>query len=177
MRGPPELATVQSFSTCTMKIIEKWMRDGPVRFALLLSSLSFCFDTLPIRSYQRTENLRRPSSRSRVQNCSYYRTSESPPCTDAARSSRSRLLRRSRSVPKRCRVRGGRPSEAAVCCSQEDVLTHRCLPWMIPQKVHPIASPAGQTGAACSRSAADNASISTSTLEGSTSYEDGLSRR
>ena len=57
----------QSFSTGTMKIIEKWLRDGPVRFALLRLSFSFDFDTLPIGSYQRTENLRRPSARLRVQ--------------------------------------------------------------------------------------------------------------
>ena len=154
------------------------MRDGPVAFALLRLSLSFCFDTLPIRSYQRTEILGRPSSRLRFRNCSYYRMSGSAPSSDVDRRSRTRLWCRTRSVPKRCRVRGGRPSEAAVCCSQEGVLTHRCLTTTIPQRVHPIASSAaGKTGAVCSRSAADNAPISTGTLEGSTSYEDGFSRR
>ena len=160
-----------------MKITQKWLRDGHVRFALLRPSFSFCFDNLPIRSYQRTEILGRPSSRLRFRNCSYYRMSGSAPSSDVDRRSRTRLWCRTRSVPKRCRVRGGRPSEAAACCSQEGVLTPRCLPTIIPQRLHPIASPAGKTEDLCGRSAADNAPISTGTLEGSTSYEDGFSRR
>ena len=48
LRGPSELATVQSFSTCMIKIIEKWLRDGPVAFALLRSSFLFFLVCLAI---------------------------------------------------------------------------------------------------------------------------------
>ena len=151
--------------------------NRPVAFALLRSFIKSFLLLLPIRSYQRSENLRCPSSRLRFRNCSYYRISGSAPSSDVDRRSRTRLWCRTRSVPKRCRVRGGRPSEAAVCCSQEGVLTHGCLHRMIPQGSHPIASPAGKTGAVCSRSNTDNASTSTNRIASSTSYEDGLSRR
>ena len=153
------------------------MRDGPARFALLLSSLSFCFDTLPIRSYQRTEILGRPSSRLRFRNCSYYRMSGSAPSSDVDRRSRTRLWCRTRSVPKRCRVRHSRPNTEPVRCSQEGVPPHRCLPKIIPQRLHPIAPSAGKTEAVYHRSDADNASISTNRKVRSTSYEDGFSGR
>ena len=119
----------------------------------------------------------RSSFRLRVRNCSTRRMSGSAPSSDVDRRSRTRLWCRTRSVPKRCRVRHSRPNTELVCCASEGVLTHRCLTTMIPQGVHPIASPAGKTEDLCGRSAADNAPISTGTLEGSTSYEDGFSRR
>ena len=145
------------------------------RIATVILLLPFCLPRH--QSPQRTGQRIRSRLRLRVRMCSTPRMSGGPPSSDVARSFQTRLLRRSRSVPKRCQVRHSRPNTELVCCSQEGLLAHRCLTTTIPQGAHPIASSAGKTEAVCSRSAADNASISTSTLEGSTSFEDGLSSR
>ena len=112
----------------------------------------------------------------RGRTCPSRRMSGGAPSSAVARRFLTRFCCRSRSVPKRCRVRHSRPNTELARCSQEGVLTHRCLPTMIPQGAHPIASPAGKAGAVCSRSDTDNACISTNRIVRSTSYEDGFSR-
>ena len=150
-------------------------RTCSVRISAFILPILFCLPRH--QSPQCTSQRIRSSFRLRVRKCSARRMSGGAPSSDVAGSFESRLLRRSISVPKRCRVRHSRPNTELARCSQEGVLTPRCLPTIIPQGAHPIASSAGKADDLWSRSAADNASISTSTLEGSTSFEDGLSSR